>query len=273
MSRQQLRIGEVASLVGVTPKTIRHYHEVGLLPEPARSETGYRLYNVDDLVRLRRIIKLKSFGLSLQQIQQIFEAEDPDTALFDALQHLQAELRHEVAQLEERLARIAHFLADPGTLQSVSSSKEVKGKIHQHMEERLYPVLEDIDASQLVQDEAILKELESYDWPLAHQKRLQDNIDVVAESTELREFLRSVMQEFTKIEELSADAPEIVNAAWKIAQSEGGRAMSEWIATRDEVDDTYAQILSDTADSIAAEVYSPAQVRFMQVLREMLRLS
>ena len=42
--REQLHISEVAALVGVSPKTIRYYHEVGLLAEPARTEAGYRLY-------------------------------------------------------------------------------------------------------------------------------------------------------------------------------------------------------------------------------------
>ena len=42
--RARLRIGEVAELLGVTPKAIRHYHKRGLLAEPTRSEGGYRLY-------------------------------------------------------------------------------------------------------------------------------------------------------------------------------------------------------------------------------------
>ena len=52
--RKQLHIGEVAALVGVSPKTIRYYHEVGLLAEPARTEAGYRLYTAQDLLRLQR---------------------------------------------------------------------------------------------------------------------------------------------------------------------------------------------------------------------------
>jgi len=42
--KTQLHIGEVAKLLGITPKTIRHYHKVGLLTEPQRTESGYRLY-------------------------------------------------------------------------------------------------------------------------------------------------------------------------------------------------------------------------------------
>ena len=46
---------ELAELAGVTVRTLRHYHQIGLLPEPPRSTGGYRRYNVSDLVRLLRI--------------------------------------------------------------------------------------------------------------------------------------------------------------------------------------------------------------------------
>lgn len=45
-------IGELAALAGVSPRAIRHYHRVGVLPEPARSPSGYRLYDCDDVDRL-----------------------------------------------------------------------------------------------------------------------------------------------------------------------------------------------------------------------------
>lgn len=50
--REQLHIGEVARLVGVSTKTIRYYHQIGLLTEPARTESGYRLYDAGHLLRL-----------------------------------------------------------------------------------------------------------------------------------------------------------------------------------------------------------------------------
>ena len=59
-----LTIGELARLAGVTPKAIRHYHKVGLLREPERSEAGYRLYGAEDLLRLGRVRRLAGLGLS-----------------------------------------------------------------------------------------------------------------------------------------------------------------------------------------------------------------
>ena len=68
--RERLRIGEVAKLLGVTPKTLRHYEKVGLLRQPERTEAGYCLFCADDLLRLHRIKRLRSLGLSLAQVKR-----------------------------------------------------------------------------------------------------------------------------------------------------------------------------------------------------------
>jgi DNA-binding transcriptional MerR regulator len=69
--RKMLQIGEVAQLLGVTSKTIRHYHKIGLLPEPERTESGYRLYNAQDLLHLKQIRHMQEFGLSLKHIKTL----------------------------------------------------------------------------------------------------------------------------------------------------------------------------------------------------------
>ncbi len=71
--RQLLQIGEVAKLIGVSPKTIRYYHEIGLLAEPKRTESGYRLYTAQDLLRLQHIRRLRSPGLPLERIGEILQ--------------------------------------------------------------------------------------------------------------------------------------------------------------------------------------------------------
>lgn len=66
--RKHLYINEVAKLIDVTTKTVRHYHKIGLLPEPERSESDYRLYSAQDLWRLHIICELRRLGLPLNQI-------------------------------------------------------------------------------------------------------------------------------------------------------------------------------------------------------------
>ena len=68
-----MTIGEAAKELRLNPKTIRYYEEIGLLPEPRRSESGYRLYSEGELDRLRLTRKAKLLGLSLADIKEIVE--------------------------------------------------------------------------------------------------------------------------------------------------------------------------------------------------------
>ncbi|OGC95562.1 MAG: hypothetical protein A2W25_05525 [candidate division Zixibacteria bacterium RBG_16_53_22] len=68
-----MTIGELALELQLNPKTIRYYEEVGLLPEPRRSESGYRLYSAYEVERLRLVKRAKVLGLSLAEIKEIVE--------------------------------------------------------------------------------------------------------------------------------------------------------------------------------------------------------
>ena len=62
-----MRIGELAGLVGISTRAIRHYHDVGLLAEPARKANGYREYSLRDAVELARVRRLTELGLGLDR--------------------------------------------------------------------------------------------------------------------------------------------------------------------------------------------------------------
>jgi MerR family transcriptional regulator, repressor of the yfmOP operon len=79
-----LRIGEVARLVGTTPRTIRYYEEIGLLPAEERETGRHRLYTESDVERLRELLRLKDLlGVSLEELKALVEAEDARAALRD----------------------------------------------------------------------------------------------------------------------------------------------------------------------------------------------
>ena len=65
------RIGELASKVGLTERTIRYYQERGLLESVKRLDGGQRVYTDDDVRRLKFIQKLKVLGLSLAEMQEL----------------------------------------------------------------------------------------------------------------------------------------------------------------------------------------------------------
>jgi len=131
-----LKIQEVAAELGLTPRRIRYYEELGLLRPAARSEGAYRLYDADDLERLSFIKGLRDdAGFSLAEIGQLLEDEmararnreryratesthERQAILDDAVQRIDrqvASLRDKIGRLEAMIdeadSRRAHLLA------------------------------------------------------------------------------------------------------------------------------------------------------------------
>jgi DNA-binding transcriptional MerR regulator len=81
--RPELRIGEVAKLAGTTPRTIRYYEEIGLLPGAGAREPGaHRTYAEADVDRLTDLLRLKDLlGVSLEELKALVEAEGARAAL------------------------------------------------------------------------------------------------------------------------------------------------------------------------------------------------
>jgi DNA-binding transcriptional MerR regulator len=86
-----MRIGELADLVGISTRAIRHYHRIGLLPEPARRANGYREYSLRDAVELARVRRLTEPGLSLAEVGDVL-AGDAERDLAEILRELDADL-------------------------------------------------------------------------------------------------------------------------------------------------------------------------------------
>lgn len=121
-----LRIAEVAELVGLTTRAIRYYEELGLLKPAARSDGAYRLYDADDVERLRTIRRLRDdAGFSLAEVGQLLEDEAArarDRERFRASHDPAEQLAltrgaveradRQLALLEEKAARLAEMVTD-----------------------------------------------------------------------------------------------------------------------------------------------------------------
>lgn len=103
----RLKIGDFARLGQVTVQTLRHYDDLGLLkPSEVDAFNGYRYYIFEQLPRLNRILALKDFGLSLEQIAQLLAQDLPPSELRGMLKLKQSELREQVRDQVDRLERI-----------------------------------------------------------------------------------------------------------------------------------------------------------------------
>jgi len=100
-----MTISDVAAATGFTPPTIRYYERIGLLPEPDRSASGYRLYDADGLERLRFVGRAKRLGLALDDITELLRywSEGTCSTTRERLQRLLAEKLKEVQRRVEEL--------------------------------------------------------------------------------------------------------------------------------------------------------------------------
>jgi DNA-binding transcriptional MerR regulator len=106
-----IRIGEVAERVGITPRTIRYYEEIGLLSGAARAKGTHRLYDDTDVERLAELTRLRDLlNISLDELKQLVVAEEARAALrrrfrstesdAERLRIVEAALPHVDTQLE-----------------------------------------------------------------------------------------------------------------------------------------------------------------------------
>jgi DNA-binding transcriptional MerR regulator len=114
-----LTVSALAGQVGLSPDTVRYYERVGLLPQPARSAAGYRLYDQDAVGRLKLIKGAQRAGLRLREIGELLQVADrgqcpcghTETLLRDRLAEVQAELER-LRALEADLTRLLEQPAD-----------------------------------------------------------------------------------------------------------------------------------------------------------------
>ncbi|MEV5598316.1 MerR family transcriptional regulator [Streptomyces sp. NPDC052496] len=106
-----MRIGELAALVGVTTRTVRHYHHLGLLPEPERRANGYREYGLRDAVMLARVRRLTELGIGLGEVRDVL-ADDAGRDLEEVLAELDADLARQEEEIRGRRERLGALLRE-----------------------------------------------------------------------------------------------------------------------------------------------------------------
>lgn len=120
-----MKSNELAKLAGVTVRTLRHYHSIGLLDEPPRQANGYRDYRPEDLLRVLRIRQLASLGFPLDQVAGMLDELDAERSqqgphpvphpaasqptADDILADLDAALQKQIEHLQRQRAVIARL--------------------------------------------------------------------------------------------------------------------------------------------------------------------
>lgn len=128
-------IGQLAAEAGVSTKTIRYYEELGLLPSPARTPSGYRLYTTVERDCLRFIIKAKATGLTLGEIDELLALRRSGQV---PCAQLRATLDRKLATVAAQLQALTDFRHELLALRDAAgtgegSAGEVCGIIERHI--------------------------------------------------------------------------------------------------------------------------------------------
>ncbi len=111
-----MNIGEAAQAAGLTPKMIRDYEALGLIPQASRTESGYRQYTKRDVDMLRFIRQARSMSFSIKQVEQLLSLwSDTERESSDVKALAQAQM----AELDRKIAELASMKA---ALEQIASS-------------------------------------------------------------------------------------------------------------------------------------------------------
>jgi DNA-binding transcriptional MerR regulator len=257
--RDRLRIGEAAKLVGVTPKAVRHYEKMGLLPPAERSGSGYRLYSANDLLRLNRIKQLRSLGLSLRQVRSVLGEGDGELSLKTALGALRVQVDSEMTRLEERRRLIdeALYRENPEAAETSPSFERAMELLGGH--------LSGVSETALEQEKRIWSVLDAFEWPEGYAEENERMFRYYAEHPEEHRTLVAVGERLAALADLSEEDPEVEKAAdelWAYLEKNpppGHLEHCVW-ASRDPIGQTLV--------GLTMSVFSPAQRRVMALLEE-----
>jgi MerR family mercuric resistance operon transcriptional regulator len=101
-----MKIGEAAAGSGCHIETIRYYERVGLLPRPARTDSGYRHYTAAEVQRLRFITRGRDLGFGLDEIRSLLSLADDATLSCGEVDQL---ARHHLGEIRERIRELTRM--------------------------------------------------------------------------------------------------------------------------------------------------------------------
>lgn len=107
-----MRIGALTERAGVTPRTVRYYESIGLIPPGERKGTGQRYYPEEVVLRLHKIDQLKRLGLSLDEIRGVIDLYFVDPSGVRAKRKVLALLRAHLAEVDEKVDTLQHLRSD-----------------------------------------------------------------------------------------------------------------------------------------------------------------
>ncbi len=108
----RMRIGDLTERARVTPRTVRYYESIGLLPPGEREGHGQHYYTEETLARLRKIDQLKKLGLNLDEIHSVIDLYFTDPSGMQPKQQVLAILREHLTEVDQKIGALQQFRAE-----------------------------------------------------------------------------------------------------------------------------------------------------------------
>ncbi|MEO6888241.1 MAG: MerR family transcriptional regulator [Ktedonobacteraceae bacterium] len=272
--RELLQIGEVATLLGISTKTIRYYQQIGLLAAPSRSTSGYRLYSASDLLRLLRIKRLRALGLSLERIKTALaipaaEKAGAEYALRSILQALEEDLSTQMQALEKQRAAIRKLLAQE-RLSTLEQPADPEASLYLDVVlPYLEPLLSQVNPTLLELEKRLDALLGSFNWPEAYKagyrEMMQSSAQFYANYPDLYTLMVELNERFALLACVPEDSPQVERFVEYCVQSDALNILMSTMlqslepapAQLSHTESPFAQVMGE----LMLSTFSPAQRR------------
>lgn len=224
---------QLARIAGTTVNSVRHYHQIGLLPEPDRAPNGYKQYEVGHLVQLLRIRRLADLGIGLGQIASL---EDDTADPLVEVRKIDERLKQTIEQLTRSREELALILAHDGHVEVPGGFAELTADLSDRQRSLLAIYATVLDGATFEAFRQVLLRRDPTDLEL-------DGLPPDAQEAEIEDLAQRLA---SVTRHVNAEFPELADP---LARAPLGRASAGAIL---------AQALSD--------LYNPAQLRVLQRL-------
>ena len=264
----QIKISEFAKLTKSTLKTVMYYHKIGLLQEPKRSASGYRLYGAEELTRMRMIRHLKLLGLELKQIKEILGDIHNQRTLRQVLQSLHIELLNEKKNIENQISKVEMILnKDVVSVKEDSFGSESLQKITEILKSDQIEDYKQACPELYEQQSNIFCIIEDFQWGEDYKDNFKAIAEYFKEHPEQYKISLDFGRRLAKLSQMSESDPEIENLA-----RDGAEFIKNAPILKEMLFDKYGfgEPNESIYNEMVNEILSPAQIKHKQLIQKYL---
>ncbi|EQK49589.1 helix-turn-helix domain-containing protein [Paraclostridium bifermentans] len=266
--KNQILIGDFVKLTNSTLKTVLYYHKIGLLKEPKRSNSGYRLYGAEELNQMRMIKHLKNLGLDLKKIKEILGHAKDNKNITEVLKSLHCDLLTERKKIDEQISKIETLLNKQvedveETLFESSSFRAITEILNQDQFENYKKSHEEL----FNQQRNIFGVMDDFQWGKNYKENFSEMAKYFKLNPKKYEIALELGNRLSKLKYMEVDDPEIEKLAKEGAEFiKNEPVLKEMLYEKDGFEITNENLF----DEVSNKFLSPAQIKHKKLIQEYL---